>query len=316
MLTRRAIWPWLQVGFVLAVVGFAIPYLSRQWAELEAINARLTPDWLGVALSGLVVLSSYVVLIATWRATVQGWGDHLAAWDAARIWCVSNLGRYLPGKIWQIGAMGALAQAVGVSPVAAVGSALVVSIVHLIVGFAVVALTGAELFRTIVPVDGILPWIVGGMVVTVIATPWLLPRVARLATRLTGRQFIEPHLPPQAIWIAAAGSAIGWLLFGVAFHLLSGALLGRVTGTLPSNIAVFTLSYLTGFLVLFAPGGIGARELAMGALLARVGAVSGAEAALLVVASRLWLTLLELAPGLLFLAFGRPRPASPPLSDA
>jgi hypothetical protein len=39
-------------------------------------------------------------------------------WGRGAIWSVSNLGRYVPGKLWSIGAMGLMAQRAGVSPVA------------------------------------------------------------------------------------------------------------------------------------------------------------------------------------------------------
>jgi uncharacterized membrane protein YbhN (UPF0104 family) len=76
-------------------------------------------------------------------------------------------------------------------------------------------------------------------------------------------------------------------------------------------VAVFTLSYLAGFLALPAPGGIGVREVSLGALLVGSGLTTTAEATLLVVASRLWLTVLEVLPGLFFLAWPASRdPAS------
>ena len=50
---------------------------------------------------------------------------------------MSNLGRYVPGKVWQIGAMGVMAERSGVSPVAAVGSSLVIAIVNVIAGIAI-----------------------------------------------------------------------------------------------------------------------------------------------------------------------------------
>jgi len=50
------------------------------------------------------------------------------------------------------------------------------------------------------------------------------------------------------------------------------------------------------------PGGLGVRELAMVAVLTGLGLTGSVEAWLLALASRLWLTALELVPGLLFLA--------------
>ena len=307
----RATWRRLsQVVFVVAVLWFGGSLLAEQWTAVSALRATLGPSWTRVASSCLVVLASYAVLIATWRATVQAWGERIGVADATRIWFVSNLGRYVPGKVWQIGAMGLMAQRVGVSPVAAVGSALVVSLVHVLVGFAVVATTGRELLLHVAPGGALLPVTIATMVLGVALAPWLLPPLLRVASRVTGRAVTLPALPPRTIWIAAVGSAIAWLLVGVAFHELASALLGGTTGDVATYIAVFTLSYLLGFLALFAPGGIGVRELSMAALLVGAALVTAPEAALLVVASRLWLTVLEILPGALFLAWPSFRPAA------
>lgn len=314
MTDRKALRVGAQLLFAAAVLWFGGRALLGQWSDVRALRATLVTDWSEVATASLLVLASYAVLIATWRATVQAWGERIAVGPAARIWFVSNLGRYLPGKVWQIGAMGVMAQQAGVAPEAAVGSALVVSFVHLLVGFAVVAATGGELLRTYVPPGSPLPWVLALLSTGVLAAPWVLPWLARVAARVTGRAIRIPRLPVRAIWTAALGSAVSWVLFGLAFRLLSVAVLGRVTGDAATSIAVFTLSYQLGFVALFAPGGIGVREASMHLLLVTAGLNTAPEATLLVVVSRLWLTVLEIVPGALLLTFARPAPRAVPPS--
>lgn len=304
-------WRAAQAAFVGAVLWYGVRLLATQWQEVQALRSTVRTDWVGVLASGVVVLASYVVLIATWRATVWSWGERIGARDAARIWLVSNLGRYVPGKVWQVGAMGMLAQRAGVSPIAAIGSAVVVSLVHTLVGFGVVALTGRALLAAALPAG---PWVavvIVSMAVAVIGAPWVLPPLIRTAGRLSGRDLAAPRLPVGAIWLAAVGSFVAWLLFGIAFWLLADALLGRTAGDATAYVAVFTLSYLIGFLALPAPGGIGVRELSMAALLVTAGLANEPQAAWLVVASRLWLTVLEIVPGALFLLV-RPSPVTTP----
>ncbi len=299
----------MQGAFVVAVLWFGGALLAEQWGAVGELRASLHPSWGRIAFSGGIVLVSYAVLIATWRATVQAWGERIGIGDAARIWFVSNLGRYVPGKVWQIGAMGVMAQRVGVSPVAAVGSALVVSLVHVLVGFGVVAATGRELLAGAAPPGGLLVAALAAMGIAVVSAPWWIPTALRLVSRVSGRTIAAPRLPPRAIWVAALGSAVAWVLFGLAFRELTLALLGSVTGDAAAYVAVFTLSYLLGFVALFAPGGIGVRELSMAALLVSASLATAPQAALLVVASRLWLTVLEILPGALFLAWPSFRPA-------
>lgn len=315
MADNRRIGTVVQAAFVAAVLWFGGRALAGKWAEVRDLRAQLRTDWSGVLLASAAVFASYGVLIATWQATVRAWGARLAARDGARIWFISNLGRYLPGKVWQVGAMGLMARQAGVAPEAAVGSAVVVSLVHLLVGFAVVAGTGRDLLTRYVPPGSPLPFVLALLSGGVLAMPWLLPPLARTASRVTGRTFAPPALPPRAIWAAAAGSAVAWALQGLGFHLLGGALLGHSTGDAAASVAVFTLSYQLGFVALFAPGGIGVREVSMHALLVGAVLAAPAEATLLVVASRLWLTVLEILPGAVLLLTGpavpRPDPPSP-----
>jgi hypothetical protein len=200
--------------------------------------------------------------------------------------------------------MGALAQEAGVSSVAAMGSALVVNLVNLLAGLLVVAVAGSRLLT------GYGPALVTALVVfcvLVLGSPWLLPPLARLAQRVTGRDIPIPKIPPLAIIFAVAGCSLAWNLYGIAFRDLTVALFGGAAGRPSYYTAVFTLSYLMGYIVLFAPGGIGVRETSLMALLAAAGLETGAQATALAIASRLWLTVLEAAPGLILLAVRRPK---------
>lgn len=254
--------------------------------------------------SSLVVLATYAVLIETWRRALAVWGAHVSFADAARIWNVSNLGKYVPGKVWQISAMAVMMQRIGVPLAASGAAALVLTIANVVVGFALVLALGA---RTLSAVPG---GVVGvGALVAVAAAglaaaPLLVPRLARAVGRLLGRDLSRLTVPFAAVWRSALGCLIAWLLYGVAFRLFTSAVLGEAPGGLLPYVVAYTGSYLLGYLALLFPGGIGVRELALTSALPALGLMSPPAAALVTVWSRLWLTVLELVPGLLYLAAG------------
>ena len=294
----------LRRALQLALLGFVAWYVQRHWGEYEHAMASARPAWGAILGSCALVLASYLVLIQTWRQTVQAWGERLSFADAARIWFISNLGKYVPGKVWAIAAMGTLAQDAGVSPVAAVGSSLVVQLVNILTGFGVFFAAGAHVMQF--PGGTTAALVSVGLLVLLM--PWLLPFVVRWINRVSKRQFAEPHLPPGAIWWAGAGTASAWLMYGVAFQWFASGISGGATaGTTGDWIAIFVGPYLLGFIALFAPGGIGVREIAMAESLERAGLAAGALSALLVAASRVWLTVLDIIPGVLFLLI---RPAA------
>jgi uncharacterized membrane protein YbhN (UPF0104 family) len=280
-----------------AVVFFAARKLVDTWRPVREAAAGLSPNWAYIILSCLLVLTSYAVLIEVWRVVLGAWNARLPFWEAARIWTISNLGRYVPGKVWQIGAMITMVQRRGISGIAGAGSALAITLISIITGFAVVALTGASVLQLSRPAL-VAIWIVGAALL--LAVPMALPYLGALATRVTGRTIELPRLAPSIVLRTVAGTAFAWCLYGVAFQLLTKGLLGSAPGGTPLYISVFTGSYLIGFIVLFAPGGLVVREGIMQVSLVNAGFAAG-DAIVLVVASRLWLTVLEILPAVLFL---------------
>lgn len=313
---RRLLSFVLQAVVIAVVLWFSARSLSGQWDSFRVQAATLRPRWGAVLGSGVLVLVTYALLVESWRTLVRAWGDHLNYADAAQIWAVSNLGRYVPGKLWSIGAMSVMAQRAGVSPVAAAGSAVIGTVVNLAAGFVVLALTGSDVVRAVMPAAArlaVLIPVLGGM--GLVAIPLLLPIASRIAARVTGRVYEPVRVPARTLLVVVATNVASWVLYGLAFRWLAGALLPGLAGKWGVYVAVFAGSYLAGYLALVVPGGIGVREVSMAAALVRVG-TDAPSAALLAVASRLWLTVLELAPGLLFLARGALRLAPRSRPDA
>lgn len=287
----------------VAAVAFAARDIMGQVKAFRASGASLQLNWVSIAVSSAIVLTAYAVLIETWRRVVRAWESELGFAMAARIWFISNLGRYIPGKVWQIAAMGAMAKDAGVSPLAATGSAIVVNLVNLLAGFGVVLASGAALFEQ--PVAATV--LSGALLVGLALTPVTLPWVARNVGRLLRRPLSVPRLPASAIWIACAGCVVAWLLYGLAFRFFVAGVLGSAPGSYASYLAAFTGSYLLGYIALFSPGGLGVREGALVIALRRLGLGVAGGAGIIAVASRLWLTALEVVPGVLFLIAGAAR---------
>lgn len=306
---------------------------SRTWTAIRAAAlviiawllyrefAPLAPDILAawrsatprpgyLAASATLVLASYALLIEVWRRVVTAAGGELRYTTAAHIWLVSNLGRYLPGKVWAIAAMGALAQRAGVSAVSAMGSSVLIAVVHVLAGIALVAALGRGALSLSLPVA----LVVIALASAVIVAPTLLPWAATRVAAIFGRQAEWRPLPRRTVAIAFAGCAAGWLLQGLAFKLLVMGVVGTAAGASSAYIAVFTASYLAGFLFLPAPGGIGVREGVLAGLLGTFGLAAAGPAAVIVLASRAWLTILELIPGLFLLPF-TPKPPTPQAND-
>jgi uncharacterized membrane protein YbhN (UPF0104 family) len=96
---------------------------------------------------------------------------------------------------------------------------------------------------------------------------------------------------------------LSWVAYGIAFWMLANGIFRITDLTAFQATGVFAAGYIVGLLALFAPGGVGVRELVHVALLAPV--VGGGGALALSVASRLLLTATEAGAALVALIADR-----------
>jgi hypothetical protein len=299
---RRMFWRGVQITLAAIVIVLVARKLIEEWSAVTVAMANARPNWLALAASGVVVLATYALLIETWRVLLRGWHYDIPFIDAARIWTISNLGKYLPGKVWSITALVVMTREYGVSAAEGATASVLLTLVNTLVGFAVAIVAGASLLR-LPPIAVV---VVAAIAAAVLVSPSALPRLGSLAGRLFRREIVLRPLDHRVLLAAGVLTAIAWLMYGVAFWLFTLGVLGGAPGALRNYIAVFAGSYLLGFIAIFSPAGAGVREGAMAVALQRAGFATG-PAFLLVVASRLWLTALEVIPPLIFLAFVRRR---------
>jgi uncharacterized membrane protein YbhN (UPF0104 family) len=257
--------------------------------------------WDLVALAAAIVLLTYALLIESWRRVIGAMGSSLDRAGAAYVWFVSNLARWLPGMFWQLGAMSELARRRGVPITVSTSSAVIVTIVNVFTGL-IVATAFMATTPALLTTRGRIIIAMGAVVL--LAMPLVAPRAIALARQVTGRELVVPRIGFRAIAVAAVATTGAWLAYGVAFWIMARAVLPGGWRDLPSCIAIYTASYLTG---LFnpAPAGVGAAEGMIILLAPSLGVATSAEAAVLAIVVRLWRTVLEIAPGLLALALGR-----------
>lgn len=298
---RRRLFLFAQWLFAGAIIWFAVDALRGQWDDASSRISGLHPSWGLVAAATAIVLVTYALLIQAWHSIINSAARTLSYGDASRIWFVSNMGKYVPGKVWSIAAMAALARERNVSGSMAAGSALLMQLVTLAAGIGVVLVAGARAMDK----PGFALILGLSILISLAALPFLVEPAARVASRLTGRTVDLPRLASRAIWGAAAKAVISWILYGIAFQFFVRALLGSATGATSSYIAVYAASYIIGFLALFAPGGVVVRESAMVTGMLRLGLAGQGDALAVALASRLWLTVTELMPGLIYLVAGK-----------
>jgi uncharacterized membrane protein YbhN (UPF0104 family) len=305
--TGRNLFKVAQWIFAAMVLYFAVHSLATQWNKVEARLIHLQFGWQWIAAGTVMVLLTYALLIEGWRRILEAWDSRLPFIDAARVWFLSNLGKYVPGNVWSLTAMGVMARKRGLSAIAAAGSSVIMQVVSLMTGTAIVMVTGAKLLGQ--------PLLVGAalllLAVLLFSAPRFLPPLAVWIGNLIGREIAPPAVPARSIWTAAIASSLSWLFYGIAFQFFVHGLLGAAPGEMSSYIAVYTAAYILGFISPIAPAGLGVREFTLAAFMVQLGLANEADAALVAIAARLWLTIVELVPSGLYIAAGPNRKSSP-----
>lgn len=256
---------WWRIGqwaAGLLVVAFIVRFVVRNWAAIRAepIAWRIQPAW--VLASLLLVLLTYAVQVESWRRMLAGWGPRLGWLEAARVWVLSSMGKYLPGKVWAVAGMALLARKRGVSPWAATASAILLQVVAIGTGALITAATGMAALEAQHPGSRLAL----GLVAVASAAGLLAvlsPGVARGLVRLAGAAAGEGERltpPAGAVAFGIGANVLAWTVYGMALWCLARGTLASVELPLPAAIGAFAGSYIAGLLFLLAPGGLGVRE--------------------------------------------------------
>lgn len=313
-LVRRALGllrsPWVRWGFLVTALALAVWYVLANREPLLRAAAGLSGTEV-VLVVVLGVLYVWCTLLA-WRAVLADLGSPLSLRRAVAVFGVSQLGKYVPGGVWNVVAAAEVGAGHSVPRSRSAASMLVAVAVSVASGAAVGAVALPFVSAGAL---GAWSWVVwAAPAVVVVLAPPVLNRLIGLAVRVARRGALEHPLTWGGLGRAAAWSVAGWLVAGLQLWVLcTGLGLPPTARTFALATGGWALAWTAGFLFVVTPAGAGVREVVLAAVLA--GALSGPAAGLAVLVSRVVLTLVDLAfagAGLLLARGVRPGAVEPP----
>lgn len=253
----------LQTAFLVGVVVA----IGLTWSgQGDAIAAALRDaEPVGVALVALGSLFALLSLVPHWRAIARFLGTHTPRTAVARIVVAGQLGKYLPGGVWTIGAQGYVAHGVAVPWRLSVAVGLVQIGTLTVVGGVIGAL-GIVLAAT--------PWNpLWGVLVMAVSIVGGVPAVVRRI----GVALLRPAERPAR---GPASPVVVWSLayWGASALAAVGAGLAVSPDAIGTIIVASALGYSAGTVVVVAPAGIGVREAVIVATLAPTTGIATAAA--------------------------------------
>ncbi|MBO0868392.1 MAG: flippase-like domain-containing protein [Micromonosporaceae bacterium] len=286
---RRGWRVWLRRCMIVVLLGFAVwAIVSNRHGLAEAVR-QMQPWALGVTF--VPAVGAMVVSLFVWRELMSDLGFRLPVPAAARIFFISQLGKYVPGSLWSIltqielsrdhqipkrtnVTVGALAIAVSITTGLSLGA--------LLLPFA-----GAETIHRYWWIMLIIPVFLG------ILHPRILGPALNFGLRLIRREPL-PRTPSWPGLSRVAGlQLVVWSMLGLQVWVLLLGLGVPAGRSLAVAIGGYALAYGLGQLAIGLPAGAGVREAALTAALSTV--VSPAEALTVALLARGTLTVVDLS---------------------
>lgn len=291
--------------FLVVALGLAVWAVVSQWDEVSAALVSIDP-WLLLAALALGLV--YVVLtMLSWRAVLTDHGTPLPMRAAGPVFLVSQLGKYVPGGVWNIVAAAEMGADHRIPRRRSVSAMLVTLLISIVTGL---MLAAASLPLAPPALADRFGWVLFTLpAFVVVLLPPVLGRLVGLALRLTKGEPLERPLRWRGIGAAVGWQLLAWIVAGVQVWVLAiGVGMTPDARSLMLCIGGYGFAWVVGFLVVVVPAGAGVRETILAIMLGASLSTGGVLAVVLL--SRVVLTLADLLLGGLGLLLARrARPA-------
>lgn len=261
---------------VLALVAVGIWHtVVKGLAELQARQfslSHLNPWWLTA--SGLAYLAGSLPCWLFWHRTLWAMGQRPTRRESLRAFFIGHLGKYVPGKAMVVILRTGLVRSDRVDTTVAVASVFVETLTMMAVGaFVAAAILAVQYYE-----QGQLLLLAIGLMVCVGGPT--VPPIFRRVVRFLGARRFNPEIDRALAGLDYRLMAYGWVTVAAGWAVLGLSLMAtlrampdaRAAGVTfadwPLATACYALALLAGFLSML-PGGLGAREYVLMALLAQ-----------------------------------------------
>ncbi|MBC8428825.1 MAG: flippase-like domain-containing protein [FCB group bacterium] len=253
---------------LIAVAVIILKQNGEEWAgQFREYSWEI--DWLLLVLSAVILAVSFFMTPFGWQWLAHSAGCEARSSELRGVWFASQLGRYVPGKIWLFAGRAAYLKTTGLSVVrsatvpfvevifTAASAGLITLLTAIFIpGFA----DGNETVRLALIVSGVCFLII----------PVFSPLQRLLYKIKHGMTPTKLPLPSFSLSLKLMTFYVFlWITRGIVLYLwLKG--LGILPIDFGACIGAAPFSWLAGYIVFFVPGGLGVREAATVAVIATV----------------------------------------------
>jgi hypothetical protein len=284
--------PVLKWTIAFAIFVFLGKMVWDHWSQVRDTPFTLQP--FPFILSTFIFAFSYFIQVWAWYLITLRLGIALSPSESLRSWFYSQLGKYLPGKVWLLLGRFYFYESRGKSK-EAVSVALYLEMATMIMAAGLVFLAALIFHKEI---GLVFSWRQSGWMALLflLGLVSLHPRVLQkilngLLVRLNREPISLPISYSHILWILSV-CIVCWVVGGIGFYFFVESVYPGVGRHILFLTGALAIASTLGLVAVFAPSGLGVREGALVYLLSFVMATP--VAVILTVLSRIWMTLIEI----------------------
>lgn len=273
---------------VLVIFFFLARSLVRNWHQIPFADLHFNPFYL--LLSFIFLLLTFLIFVQAWQAIIRRLGGDISYPFAFWVMAASQTAKYVPGGVWF--ALGRVylakddklsAAVIGVSVIIETGLTFLAGILLFFLALALARPENLVNYLLLVPVF---------LFFLLVLYPPVLEKLVNAGLKIFRRPPVRVELgygPLLGIAVYYLGL---WLAQIVGYFLLINAIYPIAAAQFPALAAIYIISWMAGFIIILAPGGLGVREGTMTLLLSSI--IPSALAVGISFLSRVWITVFEI----------------------
>lgn len=286
------------LALLLISIAFLIKNIYGNWNQIR--NVSFKPNYTLLTASFLLEIFIQFFGVFLWLRIVRLFKVNVSYKKVLKIWFVSSLGRYIPGKIWHFAGMTYFLTKEGVNTEVSFTSSFIVQIYSILTGAIIGAFTLVSITKNLNPIAlgiFIILCFVLGLIVSnkKLINSFLYFIAEKRKQKKQEIEFSSFYLPLFLLLYV-----FFWFVRGLSFYLfIKSFTMPEVNARVFScefltATSVFSASYISGLLFLLSPGGVGIREGVMSSLLNKCMGISIGISSMITVFNRIMLTVTEL----------------------
>lgn len=285
---KKPIQNFLTILIISVIFIFLIRNLIQNWSKIPFNDLHF--NILFLCISFLALIFHFISYSKSWQEIMRALERPIRFSQSSWIISTTQIAKYLPGRIWYMVGRVYVGQKERMS-----GKSLAVSMVLetclLLISSSIIFLISTLIIGNY-SLTNLLICIVALVAAVVILNPRILSWVTNLFLRIFKKPEVKITISYLQMLKLSVYFFILWIFQIIGFYFLINAIYPVVLSKIFNLAAAYTLSWITGFLVIFTPGGLGVREGMMALLLSPI--VPTPLAIAISFVARVWIIVFEI----------------------